>query len=174
MRYSTRYVKERKNKDLIVAEIGVWSGENAQEMLDNLDIKKLYLVDPYQQYSEEANQVISQARLNDVKLIASKRFSQYDRAEQVLMPSVKAAETLKSIGFDFVYIDGNHSHPCIDEDVQAWYPLIKLGGVLAGHDYSIPDVCQAVDEFAKKQSLNLLVIENDWILVKEGKDASSS
>ena len=39
-----------KGKDLIGVEIGVYKGEHAKWMLKNKDIKKLYLVDPYENY----------------------------------------------------------------------------------------------------------------------------
>ena len=35
----------------------------------------------------------------------------------------------------FVFIDGDHTSPAIDNDIIAWTPKIKSGGVIAFHDY---------------------------------------
>ena len=39
-------------KDLIGVEIGVFEADHALSLLENLDIKKLYLVDPYEMYDD--------------------------------------------------------------------------------------------------------------------------
>ena len=39
-----------KKKDMVGVEIGVWKGKNARQYLNNLSLKKLYLVDPYKHY----------------------------------------------------------------------------------------------------------------------------
>jgi predicted O-methyltransferase YrrM len=37
--------------------------------------------------------------------------------------------------FDFVYIDGNHELKWVIQDLYAWIPKVKKGGVISGHDY---------------------------------------
>jgi predicted O-methyltransferase YrrM len=50
--------------------------------------------------------------------------------------------------FDFVFIDADHSYEAVQMDISAWLPLIRTGGLLAGHDYkdTYPGVQRAVDE----------------------------
>ncbi|MBT5491708.1 class I SAM-dependent methyltransferase, partial [bacterium] len=36
---------------------------------------------------------------------------------------------------DFIYIDANHTYESAKEDIQLWYPKIKVGGMISGHDY---------------------------------------
>ena len=36
---------------------------------------------------------------------------------------------------DFVYVDANHSYQGALEDMLAWFPKIRPGGLFAGHDY---------------------------------------
>lgn len=36
---------------------------------------------------------------------------------------------------DRVYIDGDHSTEAVAADIAAWLPLVKPGGVIAGHDF---------------------------------------
>jgi hypothetical protein len=35
----------------------------------------------------------------------------------------------------FVYLDARHDYASVMADLNAWYPTIRPGGVLAGHDY---------------------------------------
>lgn len=46
------------------------------------------------------------------------------------------SETSKSKPlFDFVYVDARHDYKGVLVDLQAWWPLIRDGGIMAGHDY---------------------------------------
>lgn len=36
---------------------------------------------------------------------------------------------------DMVFIDGNHSYEGCKADIEGWLPLIKIGGIIAVHDY---------------------------------------
>jgi hypothetical protein len=59
--------------------------------------------------------------------------------------------------FDFIYIDAAHDYDSVVEDLEAWWPKLKDGGIFSGHDY-FPDtriwrgkaceVYRAVNEFA--------------------------
>ncbi|CAD7929141.1 unnamed protein product [Amoebophrya sp. A120] len=59
--------------------------------------------------------------------------------------------------FDLIFIDGDHSYEGVQRDLAAWYPRLRAGGVLAGHDFDIQwyGVVLAVLEFVQKQNLKL-------------------
>ncbi len=70
---------------------------------------------------------------------------------------------------DFLYIDGNHFSPYIDEDIREYYPLVNNGGIISGHDYGsgYPDVKRAVDKFSNKIIKNIIFgLGNDWVIFK--------
>lgn len=60
----------------------------------------------------------------------------FERAEPKMRPA-------------FVFIDGDHSYEAVVSDVVAWAPLVKGGGMIAGHDCtpSYPGVERAVREY---------------------------
>lgn len=64
-------------------------------------------------------------------------------------PSLEVAERLSDL--DFVFIDGDHSYEMVKAELEAWWPKVKVGGVLSGHDYDHngrgwPGVHKAVHE----------------------------
>ena len=66
-------------------------------------------------------------------------------------PSVEAASRFEDNTLDFVFIDASHEYEDVKNDINAWLPKVKNGGILAGHDYYLgddyfPGVKKAVDE----------------------------
>lgn len=61
-----------------------------------------------------------------------------------------AAQLLRDAGatMDMVFLDGDHSYEGVRDDIAAWLPLLRPGGLLCGHDYAPrwTGVRQAVDE----------------------------
>lgn len=44
------------------------------------------------------------------------------------------AKTL-DMRFDFIYVDARHDYQGVTQDLQDWFPKLKDGGIIAGHDY---------------------------------------
>jgi len=51
------------------------------------------------------------------------------------MRSEVAAKRIEELPCDFIYIDGNHSYSHVSRDLALWYPKLRPGGVMSGHDY---------------------------------------
>src|SRR4029077_6676495 len=49
---------------------------------------------------------------------------------------------------DMVFIDAEHSYEAVATDMVNYNPLLRSGGILSGHDYSVafPGVMKAVEE----------------------------
>lgn len=62
-------------------------------------------------------------------------------------PSVRAAIELKDEKIDSIFIDGNHTYDGVCFDIDSWYPMLKPGGIMFGHDYwpQHPGVIEAVN-----------------------------
>lgn len=41
----------------------------------------------------------------------------------------------RDLKFDSVFIDGDHRLDQVSADIESWLPLMKPGGIIAGHDY---------------------------------------
>jgi hypothetical protein len=63
---------------------------------------------------------------------------------------VAAASRYADESLDFVFLDDDHSAGHVSRELAAWWPKIRPGGVLAGHDYDWPSVKQAVNRWGTK------------------------
>jgi hypothetical protein len=76
---------------------------------------------------------------------------------------------------DFVYIDaGTHSYEEAVRDITGWWPKVRKGGFLGGHDYPIqelnakdtfPGVKRAVTEILRDMELKLFP-DTSWVVRK--------
>lgn len=164
-------------------EVGVFQGQNAQLLLDTIPNLKLYLVDPYVAYSYTNKRRSNKWKWHQPTMdtIRHKALKQLANSNVVwLMQPSKIASRYFDDGFlDFVYIDGNHSFDDVMQDILEWSPKVRKGGCITGHDYGIRAVRAAVDTYAKRNNLNILVTdrslgrgakcETSWLILKEGK-----
>jgi hypothetical protein len=58
-----------------------------------------------------------------------------DRAIMIRASSEISSNMFLDNSLDFVYIDANHAYDFVKEDIELWYPKVKKGGYLCGHDY---------------------------------------
>ncbi len=118
-------------------EVGVQRGEFARILLDRWRGETLHLVDPWRHlddYHDIGNLTDAEheacLEVVDRNLAAHRgRYRLHRRLSAEAVPSF-ADDSL-----DFVYIDANHEFSAVLQDIRDWYPKIRPGGVLAGHDY---------------------------------------
>lgn len=144
-------------------EIGTWQGTSAVymgvEIVNSGKKIKFDCIDPWKDLNDGYDYVGSFDKfLQNIKPLSS--VINYHKLE-----SVEASKLYKDESLDFVFIDGAHDYDNVKNDVNAWYPKVKNGGIIAGHDYTIPSpVQQAVDEFFMNKGIYLL--KNCWIFNK--------
>lgn len=170
-----RFMKSQGMKNIVGVEIGVDEGTNAKYAFKYLDIKKLYLIDPYN-YSEEYKQgdkgkFTIDENAQKAKLIMLNKLKDFP-IELYEITSDKAVSKFKDKSLDYVYIDGDHRYEQVKKDIENYYPKVKKGGVFGGHNFcDFRGVTDAVMEFALKSKLKLTVDTEDWYVIKgsEGK-----
>jgi len=169
MRCSSRFVrKTMPGKELNVVEIGVHMARNSYNMLRLLPIKHLYCIDPYAKYDQDGSAANDDTDINHIEQTAHKRLSKWDGTVTWIRDlSGKAADKVPD-GLDFVYIDGNHTYENVLEDIELYYPHVRSGGVIGGHDYdgSNLGVSRAAIEFTDKHKIKLYGGKIDFWFVK--------
>jgi hypothetical protein len=117
-----------------VAEIGVWRGWLSDHLF-RLDLDSLILVDPLMsEFPHCSRRQHSQKELDKTYKDIVGRMP--DFALFLRMTSVEAASITENESLDFVFIDADHNR--IAEDIDAWLPKIRKGGVISGDDFSTP------------------------------------
>jgi len=162
-------------------EVGVCEGHFSECILANWP-GILYLVDPWsalKDYQEHYDH-------EETYRACMKRLRPYIPRFKILRTtSLEAAQAFGEGSLDFVYLDARHDYRGVSEDLEAWYPKLKVGGLFAGDDYgpnpeTLVDfghgrvsfgVKRAVDEFALAHAKNVSI---DWLAQWSVKDADGS
>ncbi len=120
----------------IGVEIGVDKGVTSDGLTGNCSkIGMLYSIDPW---------INRDGRYSDVAALLKDR----SNCTLLRMSSTEAAKVIHD-DLDFVFIDGDHEYEAVLNDLNLWFPKIKSGGLLAGHDWTHrrPGVPKACTEF---------------------------
>lgn len=176
-------VKELLKPNPTCMEIGVDKGLFSRNILDILEPKKLVLVDPFNTLTDP----ISQAEFyplfdhrtvysTDASLMSVNDLMSDEIANgKVVIDknlSVDAVKNYKDKTFDFIYIDACHIYESVLWDMENYFPKLKKGGLLCGHDYfNHPGfgVIRAVNEFCEKYDYQIIILCEesacgDWVL----------
>ncbi|GMI44403.1 hypothetical protein TrCOL_g8310 [Triparma columacea] len=116
----------------VYAEVGVCDGKSSMRWLSKFPMSKMLLVDSWDAvdaYTAEDGERNLQTTLQNLA-----PFPQ-DKYEILRMTSLEAAALVPDGALDFIYIDAGHSYADVRADLEAWWPKLKLGGILAGDDY---------------------------------------
>lgn len=123
-----------------VAEIGVWKGEFAEEILKSCPcIESYMMIDPWAQLPDwnkpfnvsgkEFVEVYDEA-MRRTDFAADKRKILRGRTKEVV-------DSIEDESLDFVYIDGDHTLRGITIDLIMILPKVKQGGLICGDDFAL-------------------------------------
>ncbi|NQT52774.1 class I SAM-dependent methyltransferase, partial [bacterium] len=119
----------------VVAEIGVFRGGFSQRILEATEPKTLHLVDAWEGDVSSGGVV---AKGDDVHEAVLRRFEGPVADGRVVVhrqTSLEAAAGFEDGAFDWVFLDANHGYQGMKEDLEAWFPKVRPGGYVTGHDY---------------------------------------
>jgi hypothetical protein len=159
------------NKKLTGCEVGVCHGDNAFNMVNKLNIEKLYLVDSFELYDDYKNWVIgnTQGYYNKVYNELIQRMKPFgDKVEILKMFSNEAYKKFDDKSLDFIYIDTNHCYNYIYKDFLNWYSKIKVDGIFGGHGFDANwSLCFAIVDICRKFDLICMGCNSDWWIIKK-------
>lgn len=78
--------------------------------------------------------------------------------------SLQAANRYPDRSISYLMIDASHKYQDVCDDIRAWYPKIKMGGIISGDDYDWEEVNKAVVDTIPKHSV---YDGSTWFLKKE-------
>jgi methyltransferase family protein len=133
----------------IMAEVGSFAGESAEEFLKHTKISHLHAIDPWQGGYDPNDPASPLSGLPVIEAEFDHRMKAFPgRCTKYRMTSADAARLFRDRSLDFVYIDALHTYEGVRSDIALWLPKIREGGFIGGHDYvsSFPGVIRAVNE----------------------------
>lgn len=141
-------------------EIGVFRGNSSTVFLDHC--AHMHFIDPCVEYDDYPDKGWACQEKPFLKLLEpyAGRFT--------FIKGFSGAVSGQIPMVDFVFLDGNHSYKYVMGDCELYWPKIKPGGFLCGHDYNAghPGVNQAVDEFFTKLGLRVEQHQYCWLVWK--------
>lgn len=174
----------RGNEVKNIAEIGVAYGYHADSILEMQPSITYHGIDPYAADYDPNDQFVSDVcklfgetdhQRGMDRLYAAVKYKldkQGERARLIREKSTSAATSFADGHFDLIFIDGDHTYQGARDDLMAWWPKLKSGGIFCGDDYAWPDVKKAVDEFSESRRLELGIVSKPgtnypiWVLKK--------
>jgi predicted O-methyltransferase YrrM len=150
-----------------IIEVGSWLGASTRFLATQVNSGgKVYAVDTWQ---GSITEVVHQQDprlpfLYEIFLSNTIQAGLTDVIVPVRMESLQAAEIL-DVRADLIYIDGDHRAESVYQDILAWYPHLKEGGIFCGDDWTWDSVREGVYRAASE--LDLEVMNNTimwWLL----------
>lgn len=126
----------------VAVEIGVWRGEFSRSILDQIMPEKLFLIDPWKNFSDHDEKAFSgrseDAEMDAIHAEVRRRYAAEIETGRVVV--LRDMSTVALTGFDdesisFAYVDGDHSYDGVKADLACLWPKMKFGGVMAFDDY---------------------------------------
>jgi hypothetical protein len=165
----------------VVVEVGVADGEYSQHMLENWAGSRYVMIDPWMHFADDT---YLDGNNNITQVLADRRFeavatsvggaalhsaSGLTRAAVIRLQSHQAALLIEDESVDFIFIDAQHDYLSVITDMTIWWPKVRVGGIMAGHDYNNDHYgcVYAVNEYARKMGLQVHVTKDySWYVFK--------
>ena len=119
-------------------EIGVDRGEYSEILCAANPKLHLTSIDAYTEDSYDPGIAAvpeAQKYLDGIYEEAKKRLAPYN-CTLIKKRSMDAVSEFPDGSVDFVYIDGAHDFMNVTNDIHFWLKKVRVGGILAGHDYA--------------------------------------
>lgn len=168
----------------LMVEVGCYDGALARWMAQNgvrvYSVDHWRVPDPDSPYvrSGDGTARVGPARLERAKGIAYAHARDEPKMLVTQAESVKYAEAWRLSGdlADLVFIDADHSYEGVAEDVRAWWPVVRPGGWLSGHDWGLFGVTAAVTDWLSAVGMDVGRLEfgedTTWFLQKPSSAAT--
>lgn len=165
------------DKEFNFLEIGTWLGKSAcfagqMAKLYNKPIK-IWTVDTFKGGAD--GEFYKQTILENggtIKHITQKHVDDLQLGDIITLVESLSTECLSKINveaYDFIFIDGSHDYSSVLNDIEYLWPALRAGGMMAGHDFNLESVYEAVYFFVKSKKIRnpeYNISQHCWMLTK--------
>tara|TARA_R100001244_G_C5139466_1_gene127559 strand:- start:57 stop:647 length:591 start_codon:yes stop_codon:yes gene_type:complete len=111
-------------------EVGVWKGKStcflAVEIINQHKNITLDTIDSYE-YLKDYNK--------NTPLEFKKNIEPFKFINFISKNSIEATRLYEDESIDFIFFDSEHTEEYATKEIEVWYPKVKIGGFIGGHDY---------------------------------------
>jgi len=130
-------VEEIAKPGMIVADIGSWVGGSAAVLAKVAQRNEgvVFCIDKWE--GSPGTETEEMAKKVDVYQVFRERMIMsgfWSTIRPMVMYSSSAASIFRDGILDLVFIDADHRHEFVKQDILNWLPKLKDGGILCGHD----------------------------------------
>jgi hypothetical protein len=162
-------VKQLFPRDGIVVEVGVQHGRFLETIDGACEPRALFGVDVWRwiagEYERDPANRPDAAREAEYRE-AAERIGKRPHVALLRMESLDACRLFADGSLDAAYLDADHTKAGFTRDLDMWWPKIRAGGILSGHDYCEREwiaVKTVLDDFVRNFGLGLMISgEPDW------------
>ena len=146
-------IVEHAQDDALFVEIGSFLGQSTAALAQLIQNSKKHIkvcaVDLFElsNFSDEPHAQVIQEHGGDFFAAYNYNLQQAkvaDHITSIKASSLEAAQQFEDRSISFLMIDASHKYSDVVDDIEAWYPKIKLGGIISGDDYDWDSVKSAV------------------------------
>lgn len=162
--------KDMRDNIDVVLEIGSYMGESMYLMCRELKPKLFISVDPY--YNEDLGEMwkseeefiqIENACNKTIEYVRQEYGTQVIKVRGTSDDALNIINTLE-IPIDMIYIDGAHDYINVLNDLRNAKEIIwKEGAVLAGHDYVLQDIKDALEKVGLMNDMVYHFNDDSWM-----------
>lgn len=118
-------------------EVGVQEGVFSKYILENWSGQKLYMVDAWRKLENYVDMANVADEVHALKMLTSLENTQTFKNKRCVICdlSLEAAKMFPDEYFDWIYLDAAHDKESVSNDLKAWLPKLKKGGIMCGDDY---------------------------------------
>ena len=173
-------VLKRLPRHSVGAEIGVFAGVFAEQIIKAVDPVEFHLIDPWkalhnQSHAESWYGEMTQDYMDALHVMVSQALDNEMRSGVVKIHRDFSANVLPGFAdnhFDWIYIDGDHAYEAVAHDLEASFAKVRPGGLIAGDDYRVAGwwgdgVVRAVDEFVARRPVEMIHTQQDQFVIRK-------
>ncbi len=143
----TKVFQELRENALVV-ELGVASGRGIATMLHVAEkLKKKLVIHGIDHFKGTVGEEQLYGDISVEKTTAIIEAIGGDPSQFTLFCNDTAAAASLYNEVDYVFLDADHTEAGVLRDLQAWWPKVRKGGYIGGHDWQFPTVSKAVRSF---------------------------
>lgn len=157
-----------------VAEVGCNDGAFAKQVLRDWEGRHYIMIDPWE---EQPRDIFKEVQGYQYQTSFEKCSQMAEEDGRITIMRKFSSDAVKQVSdghLDCCYLDGNHAYESVMQDLTLWWPKVRQGGLLGGHDYynytrngHWCEVKKALDEWASHMRLHFHVTPcTSWWITK--------